>query len=77
MKWISVKNEIPEEMQEVIIFDELIGVFIGYYYTSNKSFICGVDGTRLKNVSHWMQLPKLPVTLESEKTELSNFTFSI
>ena len=77
MKWISVKNEIPEEMQEVIIFDELIGVFTGYYYASNKSFICGVDGARLKDVSHWMQLPKLPVILESEKPELSSFNFTI
>lgn len=76
MKWISVNNEIPVEMQEVIIFDEVIGVFIGYYYEGNKSFICSVGGARLKNVSHWTHLPELPVPEKKKRPELSSFTFT-
>lgn len=61
MSWISVVKSKPEEMREVLIFDDTIGMVVGYYYPSSNSFFGSVDGVRLTRATHWMPLPELPL----------------
>ena len=58
--WLSIEKSIPEEMREVIVFDEDKGVFIGHYFQSANSFIRTVDGARLSGAKYWMPIPELP-----------------
>jgi hypothetical protein len=60
LEWTAVKNELPKDMEDVLLFDQEEGEYIGYYYESKKSFIRYIDGFRLKHVTHWMHLPGHP-----------------
>lgn len=59
-KWLEVKSALPGDMEDVLLFDELKGEYVGYYYATNGRFISSVDGYSLKNISHWMPLPARP-----------------
>jgi hypothetical protein len=61
MKWISVNQAIPEELEDVLIFDQFEGINIAYYFKVTNSYIVRIDGSRLTNVGYWMPLPQSPV----------------
>ncbi|WP_207423047.1 DUF551 domain-containing protein [Desertivirga brevis] len=58
--WIPVGTTIPEDLIDVLLFDEKDGQWIGYYFRDTGHFIRAVDGAILKNISHWMPLPANP-----------------
>lgn len=51
----------PEEMQDVLVFDDAHGIYVAYYFESCSCFIRSVDGARLTHASYWMPLPAVPV----------------
>lgn len=71
MKWISVKDRLPEPSTEVLVYGQM-----HYVITHRPSIdICHLTdqnpdnnelqwsneaGIRYKNVTHWMPLPELP-----------------
>ena len=59
MKWISVSESLPAEMEFVLLFDEKEGMAIGYNFKTN-TFVQSVDGLKLSKVSHWMPFPEAP-----------------
>ena len=64
MKWISVKERLPELGIEVLISNRLYGRGIGYCINPSGSFQCTILGTSFTeeepNVTHWMPLPEAP-----------------
>jgi hypothetical protein len=60
MKWISVKDRLPEEDQDLLLFDSYIE--IGYF--DGKNFMYSeVDRygyIKASGVTHWMPLPEEP-----------------
>jgi len=58
--WISVLEQKPDDLQEVLIFDEHLGINIAHYYKSMDAFIVKNDRTLLKHARVWMPLPPLP-----------------
>jgi len=58
--WISVKETLPGETEEVLLFDEKEGKWIGYYFLDSGKFIRSIDGYSLNFVTHWMDLPPNP-----------------
>lgn len=61
--WISVNDRLPDEH---CLFCDIDGdVYYGRYYSPNKWFADGLDD-RIKNVTHWMPLPKAPNKKEGE-----------
>jgi hypothetical protein len=67
LEWIAVDNELPKDMEDVLLFDQEEGAFIGYYYESKGSFIRYIDGLHLKHVTHWMHLPSRPKDIKPER----------
>lgn len=59
--WIDTETTKPEEMHEVLVFDQEKGIFIGHYFESTNSFIRTLDGARLLGARYWMKIPELPV----------------
>ena len=67
MKWISILQSLPQELENVILFDEMEGLTIGYRHFKN-GFIQSVDGHPLEKVSHWMPAPEAPeLSLDVQK----------
>ena len=64
MRWVSVKDELPNVNQYVIIYDGT-SVKDFYYFNNLKEFrsFYEEDGIQPKNenVTHWMPLPKPPI----------------
>lgn len=61
MEWISIKDRLPYNFQEVIVYSEDGGVEAGVYY-SEGCFDYYDDSNRLilVNLTHWMPLPQPP-----------------
>lgn len=59
--WISVMREKPEEMQDILIYDDVKGLNLGYYFEPKGIFIASADGKRLTHVSFWMRIPEVPL----------------
>lgn len=60
MNWISIFDTNPEDLQQVLIFDEVNECIIGYYNGAEAFFIGSVDGARISNALFWQPLPELP-----------------
>ena len=72
MEWISVEDRLPENMDEVLVFERwetkpFVGYWNGYHWFVDMTFITstGRDGglddcIEQKYITHWMPLPKLP-----------------
>lgn len=71
--WRSVKDELPENLDEVLVFEKWNDTpFIGYYNKKFKNWyvdssyieIVGdayrEDNISQKDITHWMKLPKSP-----------------
>jgi hypothetical protein len=57
MEWISVKDRLPENLDEVVIYVSDYGIDIAFY--SNQSFF-DYNSDGILSVTHWMPLPKPP-----------------
>lgn len=75
MEWISVKDRLPKDYEDVLIYSYQDGVGTGYfnsedvlfYSEDGESFTCGSDGwwdnypeERKDTISHWAPLPSSP-----------------
>lgn len=64
MEWISIKNELPEEGEPVIVCTPIgicIAHFIGFSTVSEKPEWIETNGDDpFRNVTHWMPLPNYP-----------------
>ena len=61
-KWNFAINVKPQEMEEVLIFDDRKGFCVGYFSGSAETYFAIVDGGRLSHVTYWMEIPALPGT---------------
>jgi hypothetical protein len=59
MKWISVKDRLPDTKQEVICFDGVY-VFSGVIYDPKYGFQWMEYGYTPEDITYWMPLPKPP-----------------
>lgn len=59
MKWISVKDKLPNKKQEVICFDGK-EVFSGVEYSEKYGFTWIDLGYTPNDITHWMPLPDPP-----------------
>lgn len=62
-KWISVKDRLPEDRQEVLV-DSVKGIFLATYLKGYKTcfYIRGLYNFTIKGVKNWMPLPEPPTT---------------
>ena len=60
MDWVLISEALPDDMQEVLLFDQVTNRTIGYYHNETDCFIRESDGLRLQNVISWMPLPEAP-----------------
>jgi hypothetical protein len=72
MEWISVKEELPEDTDEVLITDGNINgqtCAVGWYRKSDQTWHVETDSIEVRgdayvvldlNVKYWMELPKPP-----------------
>lgn len=59
----------PPELENVVVFDQLAGKTMGFYFEPAKCFIRDLDGFRLENVTHYLQLPENPDISLSDNTK--------
>lgn len=58
-RWVSVKDELPKTIEDVIVVDENDFVFSAYYL--NESWYFAFTAENIPNrVTHWMSLPQPP-----------------
>lgn len=61
MEWISVKDRLPEDIINVLIYNpELEGGVDVAFYDINENEWCGLSSYRLIGITHWMPLPEPP-----------------
>lgn len=64
-EWISVKDRLPEHCQEVIVYwnnfaSRNYEVHAATYNADFEYFYIHKAGLAVKDVTHWMPLPKMP-----------------
>ena len=62
MKWIKVKNNLPEDLVD-LLFTDGEDIFKGYIIKSaldENHYWFSVPGRSIEGVTHWMAIPKLP-----------------
>lgn len=66
MKWISVKERLPEDSSYVIVFSSGWESGVQAYYDPDGEFWArgGYHDDVLKGVTHWMPMPKGPNDIE-------------
>jgi len=70
MKWISVKDRLPEQNQEVLICYD--GCLDFGSYDIRDGEICWIIVGRFVEPSHWMPLPDMPEDCEEEEENPGN-----
>jgi len=64
MKWLSIKDHVPEPGQKVLYYFKPLGMFIGTYTKADPEYgkhcFSGKSGWLIDDVTHWMPLPKEP-----------------
>jgi len=62
-QWISVKERLPEENDEVLIYTEGKHIYMARIYKGNEAYPisngCGCCGSE-ERYTHWMPLPEPP-----------------
>lgn len=64
--WISVKDNLPNTVKDVIICTKWGGVCCGWYNSELQVWL-DLDGTTIRNVTHWRELPDPPRMEESKE----------
>lgn len=67
MEWISVKDRLPEEDEEVLYTDTK-NIYLGFLDSERgRVYWTHYDYLEDKNISHWMPLPMPPAVFVEEK----------
>jgi len=61
MVWILVKDELPEQAIDVLLFDGG-QIYFGYYSEIYNKFVVAEDKVSIGDFTHWMALPDFPRT---------------
>ena len=64
-EWISVKDKLPLNSKNILIYSKDWGVGYGWYTAGQGWYYCYHDGdgfiyTSGNDITHWMPLPELP-----------------
>jgi hypothetical protein len=59
MVWKLVKDELPEQAKDVLLFDGG-QIYFGYYSEKYNKFVVANDKVSLEDFTHWMTLPPFP-----------------
>lgn len=59
MEWISIRDRLPEQGEDVLLFDGG-QIYFGYYSEISDKFILGDDKVDISDFTHWMPLPASP-----------------
>ncbi|MBR5202681.1 MAG: DUF551 domain-containing protein [Clostridia bacterium] len=59
-EWISVKDRLPEEGIDVLVYDDDTDMFFIAWYDETLDKWLNADNGRLFGVTHWMPLPNPP-----------------
>ena len=59
-EWISVKDRLPEEGIDVLVYDDDTNMFLIAWYDKTLDKWLSTDIGRLFGVTHWMSLPEPP-----------------
>ena len=82
MKWIDVKNKLPEINKPVLLKTDK-GIIEGWLFSEDEndiewSFItlqihgCGCCGRDDDKVTHWAEIPELPQLIDTTEKEYQN-----
>jgi len=66
-QWISVKDRLPGENDEILVACSWFGVGLSAWHESGDFFF--MDGDRAEEVTHWMIAPKSPCLDEKGSTK--------
>lgn len=76
-KWISIKDEVPEEKVNLLYFFDCTGISLGQYYGIDPDYcpetghvFASADGWLTGDVTHWMHLPNVPEGAYEEGWEM-------
>jgi hypothetical protein len=58
--WISVKDRLPKNMEDVLLVNHDEGDYILCGFIANGEWYAQSGCSELIGVSHWMPLPELP-----------------
>ena len=59
--WISIEDRLPDNVKDVIVYDEFGWVYPAYYHTFNECWIYSFTAERCNHkITHWTPLPKPP-----------------
>jgi hypothetical protein len=61
----SISETKPEDLRQVLIYDEVNEWVIGFYDKRSDRFIGSVDGARIANPRCWKPLPEPPKAIDS------------
>jgi len=69
MEWIKVSNRLPKRNKNVLVLCKNGEVEIKHLPTKRKDYCWGwyPDGLPIENTTHWMEIPKLPETINENK----------
>lgn len=59
MEWILIKDSLPEQGIDVLLFDGG-QIYFGYFSEISEKFIVGDDKVEINDFTHWMKLPPFP-----------------
>lgn len=59
MEWISMRDRLPAQGEDVLLFDGG-QIYFGYYSEISEKFILGDDKVDINDFTHWMPLPAFP-----------------